>query len=280
MDELEINSAGPLKPMNVFNPSEAISNKLYWGKLGIVAKGIIFILLVALAVITTFLVNNFVIKIFLFIALIIGLVYAVYFPFVLLPKRRQKNLERLKEEMGGEIHEPEERSRGYSTYVIWAGDYKGYPVDIEETFEGHSSKGVYHNIYKVKMEMHKQFELRRCTEKSRDASNPDLVGIMGIKLIITSRNNKPQVTEYFFDDEKKLAKLISFLEIVGEGDLQGRWISMGVRTDNLTVARADFEPQFVKRILDYLIELGEEMRELKVTKSSMKESMEEWKVGE
>lgn len=247
--------------------SEAINNRFYWGKIGVPAKILLVGCLMALAGVTTFLVKFLILKIILFFALVFGLVYAVLVPLVILPKRRAENLQILKDELGGKLHEPELRSRGFSSYVIWAGDYKGYPVEIEETFEGPTKKGIYNNVYRVKMELHKQFEMRRARSSHIDLNDPNYTNIMGIKFILNSRNNKELLTQWFFEDDRRLARLVTFFEFVGDADIQGRWISIGVRTDNVTPVRRDYNPRFVKEIFDYMIELGEALRDAKVIKS-------------
>lgn len=259
MDEIGINAKEDL------NPTQGINNRLYWGNIGPFWKGVIIVVLLSLAAVATFRVENIIWKIIIFTVMGIGLIYALLMPLIVLPKRRNGHLVSIKEEYGGETMEPEERSRGFSSYVVWAGDYKGYPCEIEETFEGPRKKGVYHNIYKVKMEVHKQFELRKADLK-HDFGNPDLISIIGIKFILRSRNHKNLITDWFFEDDKRTAKIVYFLEFMGDADIQGRWISIGVRSDNVTLVRSDFQTKHLSLIFDYLIHLGSELKELKSVK--------------
>jgi hypothetical protein len=65
-------------------------------------------------------------------------------------------------------------------------------------------------------------------------------------------------------------------DIIGNGDVQGRWISVGVRTDNVTLVRRDFSVEAVYAILDYLVEFGEGIREIKITRGT-RDSVDDWK---
>ncbi len=257
--------------MAELNPSEAINNRFYWGKIGVPAKILLIGLLVALALVATLWVKWLVLKIIIFIIIFLGTVYAVLVPLVILPKRRDENLLLLKEQLGGTIHEPEFRSRGFSSYVIWAGDYKGYPVEMEETFEGPLKKGVYHIIYRVRIELHKQFDIRRAMATAKDLNNPNYTSLLGVKFILQSRNNKDILIQWFTEDDRRLAQLVSICDLIGMGDLQGRWLSFGIRTSSITPVRRDFHPDHVKAVYDFLIEVGEQLRDAKIVKSQKPE---------
>ena len=257
--------------MAELNPSEAVNNRFYWGKIGVPAKVLIIGLLIAMALVATLWVKAFILKIIIFIGIFIGTIYAVLVPLVILPKRRDENLQMVKEALGGTIHEPEFRSRGFSSYVIWAGDYKGYPVEMEETFEGAINKGVYNIIYRVKLELHKQFDIRRARGIAKDLNNPNYTNILGVKFLVGSRNNKDILIQWFSEDDRRLAQLVTFCELIGNGDLQGRWLSFGVRNSNVTLVRRDFNPENVKAIYNFLIEVGEQLRDAKFVKSQKPE---------
>lgn len=244
--------------MAEFKPTEAVNNRLYRGEIKPGLKYLYVFLIFVVAVTLTFMTRVWPLKIVIFLIVSCGLLIYSLYPFVVLPRRRKKNLESVQVMYEGTISEAQQSSRGYEMNKIWTGIYKDFPVTMEETFEGSLQKGVYHNVFRINFELHKEFEIRRAGNTREEAMNPNVTSVMGERFVIKSLNHREKILDWLFAEPARVEKLVMFfVDYAGpNGDIQGRWLSIGLRTDTVTLVRNDFRPEHIQEIFDYLIELG------------------------